>query len=260
MRFSIRIALLIAIRAGACVWFAQQDNAQDLDIHVLSSNGIKTAMEKLLPASERALGQRVAVQFDSSASIKRRLDDGEVVDVAILTPVLVDQLIADGKMVAGSRTDIASSGLGIAVREGVPKSDIRTPDALKHLLLSAKSIAYAKEGAGTVAIGRMLEQLGIAQDLKSKTIFTLVPGQSTESVANGQAEIALTLISEILLVRGAELLGPLPKQYQATIIMAAGIGGKSKNPDAAAALIRFLSGPLAAPVIKASGMETISGN
>ena len=129
---------------------------------------------------------------------------------------------------------------------------------MKRTLLSAKSIAYSKEGASKLTIAKMLERLGITEQLKPRTVLTVISGQPVESVAKGENELAFALVSEIITVPGAELLGLLPAEFQNPIIMAAGVSAKAKNAEAANAIVRFLTGPKALPTMKASGMEPLS--
>jgi molybdate transport system substrate-binding protein len=147
--------------------------------------------------------------------------------------------------------------LRLAIRAGAPKPDISTAEALKKTLLNAKSIVYAdpaKGGASGVYFAHVIDQLGIADQLKSKTI--LVSGaQSAEMVAKGEAEIGVGQSSEIVPVAGARVLGPLPGEFASTTVFTAGIGASSKSPDAARSLVQFLTGPVAKPILSAKGFQ-----
>ena len=128
---------------------------------------------------------------------------------------------------------------------------------MKRTLLQSKSITYGRDGAGKIPIAKMLDRLGITEDVKSKTILTVIAGEPTQNVADGKAEIGFGLISEIMPVHGAELVGPFPPVFQSSVTMTAGIGSASLNPEVARALIKFLTSSQAGPTIKASGMEPV---
>ena len=191
------------------------------------------------------------------ADIRKRMLDGETADVIILSRPVMDELDKQEKFASGSITNIAGTPVALAVRAGAPKPDISTVDALKRTLLAAKSIVYAdpaKGGASGVYFARVVDRLGIADQLKSKTI--LVPGaQAAEVVAKGEAEIGVAQTSEIVPVAGAQVLGPLPGEFASTTLFTAGIGATTKVPEAAKSLIQFLTGPVARPVFSARGFQ-----
>jgi molybdate transport system substrate-binding protein len=245
MRASIIVA---AIAATAAV-------AQTADVHVLASNGIKAVVEELRPQAERAIGRPLAIEFNSSSALKQKIETGEAFDVAILTSELLDELTKSGKIASGGSAGIARSGIGIGIRAGAPKPDIHSAAALKQTLLKAKSITFAQDGASRAYIVKMLDRFGIAEDVKSKIILEQGSTRAAARVADGSAEIIMTLVSEILPAPGVELLGPLPAEVQNYVSMSAGVGAKARNADAAKALIKFLSGPSVAPTLKAKGME-----
>jgi molybdate transport system substrate-binding protein len=249
---------LPAFAAGLVLLFAPQTRAGDAEIRIICSNGIKGAMDKLVPQYEHTSGRHIAIQYGASAVLKRTIEGGEAFDLTILTPGTIDDLIKEGKVAAGTRTDIASASLGAGVRAGSPKTDISTPDGIKRRLLAAKSITYAKEGAATPAINNMLDHLGIAADLKSKIVFQTVSGRAEEAVASGENEIVFGPVSEIIPVHGVEVLGLFPAEFQSPLVMSAGLSANGGNGEAAKALIKFLTSPAAAPAIKASGMEPVS--
>ncbi len=147
------------------------------------------------------------------------------------------------------------TGVGIGVRAGAPKPDISTPDKLKQTLLKAKSITYTKNGASAVFVTGMIDRLGIAAELKPKLIADTRAGHVSQAVAEGQAEMVLTLVSEILLVHGLQFVGPLPQELQGYTVLTAGVGAQAKDAEAAKAVVRFLSGSSIEPVLKAKGME-----
>jgi molybdate transport system substrate-binding protein len=229
--------------------------AQTTEIHVLASNGIKAVLEQLRPQAEHASGRPLSIQFNSSSNLKQRIDGGEGFDVAIVTSELLDELTKEGKIVKGSTAGIARSGIGVGIRAGAPKPDIHTAAALKQTLLKAKSITFAQDGASRAYIVKMLDNFGIAEDVKSKIILEQGSARADARVADGSAELVLTLVSEILPAPGVELLGPLPSAVQNYVSISAGLGSKADNVDAAKALIKFLAGPGIARTLKAKGME-----
>ncbi len=229
--------------------------AQSAEIKVLCSNGLKAVVEELVPQFERATKHKVTVTYALASTIKQRIDAGEPFDVAFVTPSVMDDLIAHGKIAADTRAVIARTGLAIAIRTGGRKPDIKTVDAFKKALLEAKSIVYAKEGASGVAFTATIERLGIADNLKSKSKLTATGEEVGESLVKGESEFAILPVSEIVPLRGAEMLGPFPADVQTYIVMVAGASATSKQGSAARELIKFHTAPAALPVIKAKGME-----
>jgi len=228
--------------------------AQAAEIRVLASNGIKAAMEALEPQFERASGDTLTIEFSTAATLKQRIESGAAFDVAILTDEVVNDLIKSGKLAPATRAELAAVGIGVGFRKGTAKPDVRTVAAIKQALQNATSIAYTRDGASRPAIDKMIASLGVAQDLESKS-HLVAAGQAPASVAKGESELVLTLISEILPEEGVELAGPLPSEFQAYLGFAAASGTKTGNTPAAQALIKFLDGPAAMAVYKAKGME-----
>lgn len=248
-----RAAYAVAFLLLPILGQTQQANAAD--IRVLCSNGLKSVLEELAPQFERASGHKVVVTFGLAAVFKQQIDAGETFDLAILTPPLIDDLIKTGKMAADTRTVIARTGLGVMIKAGAGKPDVRTTDSFKRALLGAQSIAYAREGASGVAFVATIERLGIAETLKPKLKPTATGEEVNELVVRGGAEYGILPLSEILAVRGAELGGMFPSEVQSYITMATAVSSKARQPAAARDLIKFLTGSSALPVIKAKGME-----
>jgi len=229
--------------------------AQAAEIKILCSSGFKAVMEELAPQFERATHHQVVVRYGLAATLKQEIEAGAAFDLAVLTPAAIDDLIGQRKVASDSRTILARSGLGIAIRTGARKPDIATVDAFKRSLLAAKSIAYAKEGASGVAFAALIQRLGIADDLKAKSTLTATGEEVGAAVVRGAAEFGVLPVSEILPVRGAELLGTFPADAQSYIVMVAAVGAGSRDSRAARDLIAFLTAPAALPVMKAKGME-----
>jgi molybdate transport system substrate-binding protein len=231
--------------------------ADAAEIRVVCSNGLKAVMEELAPQFERATGHKVVVKYGLAAAFKQQVEAGEPFDVAVLTPPLIDDLIKQGKMAADTRAVIARTGLGIMIRAGARKPDVRDTDTFKRALLESKSIAFAKEGASGVAFARLIEQLGISDALKSRLKPTGSGEEVNELVVSGGAEFGILPLSEILPVRGAELGGMFPDAVQNYIVMATAVGSATKQNAAARELIKFLMAPAALPTVKAKGMERV---
>jgi molybdate transport system substrate-binding protein len=252
----MRMVATIAIAAGvAMLAFLGAGAANAAEIKVLVSNALKTTMEELAPQFEKASEHKLVVTFGAAAEIKTSIEKGAAVDVAILTTAVTDDLIKEGKLTAAGRADIARSGAGVAARKGAPKPDISTTEAFKHALLDAKSIAYVEAGATAPYIKSLFERLGIADQIKSKLKPQPTSNPAAKAVANGEAELGITQISEILPYAGAELVGPLPAEVQLYTVYPAAVAADTKEPDAAKALIKFLTAPAAVTVLKAKGLS-----
>jgi molybdate transport system substrate-binding protein len=246
----------IAIASGVLMLaFFGAGAADAAEIKVLVSNALKSTMEELVPQFEKASEHKLVITFGAAAEIKTSIEKGAAVDVAILTTAATDDLIKEGKLTAAGRADIARSGAGVAARKGAPKPDISTTEAFKHALLDAKSIAYVEAGATAPYIKSLFERLGIADQIKSKLKPQPTSNPAAKAVANGEAELGITQISEILPYAGAELVGPLPAEVQLYTVYPAAVAADTKEPDAAKALIKFLTAPAAIAVLKAKGLN-----
>jgi molybdate transport system substrate-binding protein len=253
----IRRALIAWAAATAVGGLVMPDAAHAADVKVLTSVALTSVLDELAPAFEQATGNKVSIGYGLAAELKKRVLAGETADVIMLTRAMMEDLEKQNKVAAGSLANVAGTPVAVAARAGAPKPDIGSIDAFKHTLLAARSIVYAdpaKGGLSGVVFARALDRLGIAEEMKGKTI--LVPGaQAAEVVANGDAELGVGQASEIVPVAGAQLVGPLPGELASTTRFTAAIGAESKSPAAAKALIDFLAGPQAAPRFKAKGFE-----
>jgi molybdate transport system substrate-binding protein len=250
-----RISLLLWAGMTAVLGFVSPNNtARAAELGVLASVALTSALDELTQVFENATGDKLSIGYGLAADLRNRILDGETADVIILTR---DELQKQDKLVANSLVNVAGTPVSVVARTGAPKPDISSVDAFKHTLLTARSIVYAdpaKGGASGVYFARVLDRLGIAEQLKGKTI--LVPGaQAVEVVARGDAELGIAQGSEIVPVAGAQLVGPLPGELASMTVFAAGIGAASKSPEAAKALIKFLTGPEAASRFKTKGFE-----
>ncbi len=229
--------------------------AQSAPLHVLASNGVKAVIEDLQKQAEQTIKRPLAIEYDTSSVVKKRIEDGAAFDVAILTSDVIDELAKDAKIDPGTRMDIARCGIGLGVRAGAAKPDIKTSAALKKALLASKSVTYAENGASRKYILEMYDKFGIADAMKAKTVLEQGSERSNARVADGSAEMILTLVSEILPAPGVQLVGPLPNDVQHYVDFGVGTSKNSKNTDAAKALTKVLSSPAVEGTLKAKGMQ-----
>jgi len=229
----------------------------------MASGAFTAAYLELVPQFEQATHNTVISAFgasmgDSPDSIPSRLRRGEPVDVVILVASALDDLIKQGKVVAGSRVDLVRSSIGMAVKAGAQKPDISSVDALTRALLRAKSIAYSDSASGVYLSTVLFPRLGIADQVKGRSRKIAGNERVGAVVARGEAEIGFQQISELLPVPGITYVGPLPPGAQQVTIVSAGIAVGARAPQAASALVAFLTSPQAAPVITRSGLEPIA--
>ena len=222
-------------------------------IKLLSTLAIQGALPELVARYQAATGNAVDIHFAATNGILERLAAGETGDVAIVTRAALDDLAARGVMRPDSVTDIAVSHVGIAVKAGAPKPDISSVDALKATLLAAKSLAYSRIGASGVFFAGLIKRLGIADAVNAKAIITA--GLTGEIVARGEAEIAVQQISELMQVRGLDIVGPLPSGAESITMFSAGVFSASAQTDAARQLIAALRSPAAGKALVAAGLE-----
>jgi len=246
----------------AAIWLFLAGPASAVEIKVMISGGLSAAYKNLIPEFERATGNTVSTvagpsMGETPQAIPNRLQRGESADVVIIVGDALEKLIAQGKVVAGSRVDVARSNIAMAVRSGAPKPDISSVAALKQTLLTAKSIAYSDSASGVYLSTVMFQQLGIADQVLPKS--RMIPAEPVGAVvARGEAEIGFQQVSELLPVQGIELVGMLPPEVQKVTVFSAGVVAGAKEAEAGRALIRFLASPAAAPAIVKSGMEPVA--
>ena len=249
---TIAISALLAI----CL-LAPSNRAFSAELKVLSSTALKAAMEELTPQFEHTSEYKLAITYGPSAALKPRIEAGEAFDLALITPASIDELIKQGRIEPGSRSNIGRTGIGVAIRAGAPRPDIGTAAAFKRALLEAKSITYgdpARGGLSSVYFIGLLERLGIADQIKAKARLGTA-SEGVRPVAAGEAELGIGQASEIPLVPGVELLGLFPAELQSYTDVTAGISAHAKEADGAKALIKFLTAPASVPVFKAKGFE-----
>ena len=223
-------------------------------LKLFTSNSTRVVLAELLPEFERSSGTHVTVSHDPVLVMLKRISDGETADLAILGQAAIDTLAAKGKIAPDSRRTLARCGVGIGVRAGTPKPDISSVEALKRALIAAKSICHTTHGASGIHFSRVIEQLGIADEVKAKAV-TNEGGLIGELVVSGDAELAVQQIPELMAVPGIDLVGPLPQELQSISVVTAGIFAGSKQAAAARALLEFLATPASARVFRAKGLE-----
>lgn len=229
--------------------------AQTPSLVVLSSNGIRAVLTELLPGFERLTSQRVAVTYSVSAELKRRIDEGAAFDVTILTPGLVDELIARGTLTRESRTPLARSGMALGVKAGAPKPDIRTTESLTRTLRGAASIAFAKEGAGGVFFAAVMPRLGLTEALAPKLRPFTAGTDVSAAIARGDAELGLLPLSELITAAGVDVVGPFPADIQGYAVMVGAIATRATQAAAAKRLLEYIAAAEATPTVVKHGME-----
>jgi molybdate transport system substrate-binding protein len=240
------LAITVVALFGEC--------AQAAEIRVIAANALKDGYAELVAAFEKSSGHKVSTTWAGTVNATKRVNDGEVYDLVIIGSSNIDQLIAAGKLVAGSRIDFAKSGVGIAVRAGLPKPDVSTSDAVKAAVLGATSIVYSAGPSGAY-IGELLKQMGIAEKVASRTKQPSSGAEVAAVLARGEADLGFAQVSEFLNVPGLIDLGPLPDIIQNFTIYAVGQHVAAPSPEAAKALVKYLKASEAAPVIRKMGME-----
>jgi molybdate transport system substrate-binding protein len=248
--FCVAAALLSSVAASAD------------EVKVMISGGFASAYRALGPPFEEATGYTLVTVWGPVAgtaanAIHVRLARGERADVLIVVGDALDNQINAGKVVSGSKVDFARSAIGIAAREGAPKADVSSVDALRRTLLAAKSIVYPDDANGVYIGNELFRRLGIEGRVESKS--RMIPAERVASViANGEAELGFQQIVELLPVDGVTVVGSLPAEVQRYTVFSGGIATNAKNPAGAAALILFLSSPAAAPAIEGTGLESLT--
>jgi molybdate transport system substrate-binding protein len=246
---------IIGARAALAVASALLGAAADAaEVTVISTGSFKAAFGELAPAFEKASGHRATAIWAGTDEIIRRLGAGETLDIVIAPAPWIDDMIKRGLLVAGSRVDVARSGIGVAVHAGVPRIDIGSAGALRSALLGAKSIALST-GVSGIYLAGLFTKWGISDQLEPKIKRLPGSGPVADAMARGEAEIGFLQVSEWLGVEGVESLGPLPADIQEITAISAGLNKAAGAPDAASALVKFLASPAATPAKRRTGLE-----
>jgi len=228
------------------------------EIKVLCADGFRHAMTELKPHFERASGHKLEVSFGNLGQTLKRLEGGETADLVILPKRGIDKLVKDGKAAASNVTTVARVGIYVAVRKGAPKPNVSSPDALKRLLLAAKSITYLDPTSGGVSgvrFARVLDRLEIADEMKPKTILVNHTREMRPLVANGKVEVVVHQLANLMTVGGIDILGPLPESLQEPLVFNVVVMNSAKDAGLAMEFIKFLRSPESAKLIKSKGMD-----
>ena len=230
--------------------------ANAADIKILCASGMREIVSELQPRLGNIVGQQVSISFGEAGDLRKRIQGGEIADVAILPRIVLDQVSSDGNVVAGTIIDISQSSIGIGVRKNGPKPDIGSAENFKQVLLAAKAIVVTDPASGGVAgvhVADVFRRLGIMDQLTPR--LRLTRGQRNATfVANGEADIAVQLSNEIRMVPGIEFI-PFPPEFGRTFVFSAALGTKTKEANAARTILQFLAGPETAAVVEAKGMD-----
>lgn len=246
--------MLKPVLALALALFAWPATAAE--IKVLTTGAYKPVVVELAPLFEKATGHKVAIDNDTAGGVARRVEGGEAFDVLALTPGGLADLARKGRVAAEAPVNLAKVGIGVAVKEGAPAPDIATADAFRRALLDARRVAMidpASGGSSGIYLMGLFDRWGITDAIKAKAV--LVPGGLVATrVVSGEADLAIHQVSEILAVKGAVLVGPLPAEIQNYTVYAGGISATTGQPEAARAFLKMLAGPDAAAVLSGKGM------
>ena len=250
--------LLLGAVAAAMLLTPTAANAghatQASDLKVFTTRAIATVLQKIGGDVERKTGRKLSVTTDVAIRLVRRVKAGETFDLLVAAPGQIDELIAEGRILRDTRTDIARSGIGVAVRRGATKPDVSSLEAFTRALVGARSIAYLKEGQSGLYVAGVLERLGIADQIKPKLTLPDTDIVS-QLVSRGDVELGIVVITQILTTDGVALAGPLPAEIQSYITFTAGVSANSQALEAAKELLRMLQAPAASSVMRSQGME-----
>jgi molybdate transport system substrate-binding protein len=244
--------------AAAAALIVSMGSAHAAEIDAMITTAMKAAVDELASPFERASGHVLRITYGPSGGLARRLNAGEAADLVVVDSKALDELIKQGKVVAG-RTDVARTGIGIAVRKGAPKPDVSSPEALKRALLAAKSIAHTAPAGGGVTAAHVMgvfERLGIAAEVTPKVKLAAggPNGRVSVLVSSGEAEIGLQQVSELMSNPQVEVIGMLPAQLQQMTTYSAGTTTSARQVEAAQAFIRHLAAPAAMTIYKSKGL------
>lgn len=229
--------------------------ASGVELKVISSQAIKEAYLALAPEFERVSGHKLNTTWNGTIDILKKLRAGETFDMVILVTPSMDEMIKEGKVVAGSRVDLVRSGIAIGVPHGAPKPDISSVEAVKRALLAAKNGVGYSSGPSGVFLQDLFKRWGIADKI---TIKQTPPGTPVGTLlARGEIDVGFQQVSELLLFPGIQYVGPVPPEMDTVSVFAGGVHTAAQHPDAARELIKFISSPAALPYIKKTGMEQV---
>ena len=228
------------------------NRAENAPLKVLCTNGLKSVFLETGQELSSKIGVSFSAEYGSTKKFTDRVAEGDSPDVVILTDEAIDTLIGHGKLSQG-RTDLAKSFIGVAVRKGTPGPDIGSVPAFIATLRAARAISRSKLGASGLHIDAVLKRLGIADELAPK--IKIYDGTAAQACADGEVDIAIQQISELMPVAGLEIVGPLPSELQKVTIFSAGIGASTSQRAAAEKFIGFIKSGERASVLRTHGLE-----
>jgi molybdate transport system substrate-binding protein len=251
--------MLVTMTAATSLLLAGA-NAQAAQLKVLVSGAMAHALEEVSKDFAKKNGHTLDFFASTTGVVQDKVRAGEQADVVEVTAAGMDALEKEKLVVPGTRVDLARAMIGVAVRDGAPVPDISTVDALKARLVSAKSVAWIDPkvgGAAGAAIVSLLQKMAIADEVMKKSVYGKTGAEAVQKMAAGEADIAISFISEIKPIAGAKVVGPLPAAVQSPATYAGAIGVNSANPEAARALLKTMAGAQARPVMVNAGLEPI---
>jgi molybdate transport system substrate-binding protein len=242
------------VAAAACSLMMLCGFVQAGEVKVLSSGAVKEAALELFPQFEQSSGHKVVVTWAGTVDLKKKIAAGEVFDLVIVASPELDAFTKDGKIVAGSKIDLVRSSIGVAVKAGVAKPDLKSGDDLKKALLAAKSVGYSTGPSGVYMVS-LIEKMGIASEVKAKAKVTRPGVPVATLIRSGEAEIGFQQVSELIHEAGIDFLGPIPADVQNITVFSSGLHSGATAQTEAKALQKFLTAPATDPVIKKHGLE-----
>lgn len=244
----------IRLAAAIAASFFVAGLAQAAEIKVLSTQATEESYKELIPAFEKASGHKVTTIFTGTLDANKRLAAGETYDMIIMSAPSIEEHLKSGKLIAGSRVDLAKSGVAIAVPKGAPKPDISSTEAVKKLLLTAKSIGYSTGPSGNYFL-TLIDKLGVANEVKPKLKQTPTGVFVGTIIASREVEFGVQQVSELSHFPGIDYVGALPADIQSYTMFSSGIIAGTKEAEAAKALVKFITSPAAAGAYKKRGMD-----
>jgi molybdate transport system substrate-binding protein len=225
-------------------------------VEVLSTLALRGVLVDIADDFRVRTSLLIAATYRSTNAALDLIARGATADMAILTREAMERLTRENVVVAGTTVDLAQSGVGIAVRAGLAKPDIATVAALKRVLLEANSIAFSRQGASGIHFAEVIERLGIAEEIRRKA--TITDSYAGEAAAGGEVDIAVQQLSELVPIKGIDIVGPLPAELQKISVFAGGIFRAARNPDGAGKLLADLAAPELVGVLIRNGLERVA--
>lgn len=250
-------ASLVALAAALAVM-----PAQAADIHVLATGALSAAFKKLAPAFEQKTGNHLLISWGPSYgtspdALPSRIRNKEPMDLCFMIGAALDQQIKQGNFDASTRADLAESRIGVAVRAGLPVPDVSTVDQLRRALLNAKTVAFSEGASGTFISGTLFAKLGIAEQMKAKSVLIRGKELVGTAIERGQADLGLQQISELRAIPSIQYAGPLPDEVQNANVISAAIATDAREPAAARSLIAYLKTPEAKAIFESTGLDPV---